>query len=102
MEAVTKSGQRACGGYEAQFTAALGLSSPWHVTDIRFTPDQGEIHFDVGCRSPRLSCPACSASDQAIHDRRDRTWQHLHFFQYCAFIHAQLPRVGCDACGKTT
>jgi len=31
------------------FTSALGLSSPWRVDDVRFDPDQGEIHFDVVC-----------------------------------------------------
>ena len=89
-------------GSEALFTAALGLSAPWRVTDIRFAPEAGEIHFDIGCESLRLSCPVCGATDQSIHDRRDHTWQHLHFFQYRAFIHAPLPRVGCAACGKTT
>jgi len=86
---------------EALFTAALGLSAPWRVTDIRFAPAAGEIHFDIGCASSRLSCPVCGAADQAIHDRREHTWQHLHFFQYRAFIHAQLPRVHCGVCGKT-
>ena len=89
-------------GSEALFTAALGLSAPWRVTDIRFAPEAGEIHFDIGCESLRLCCPVCGATDQSIHDRRDHTWQHLHFFQYRAFIHAPLPRVGCAACGKTT
>lgn len=89
-------------GSEALFTAALGLSWPWQVTDIRFEPEAGEIHFQVDCSSARLSCPACGASDQPIHDRRAHCWQHLHFFQYRAFIHASLPRVRCGVCGKTT
>jgi len=89
-------------GSETLFTAALGLSWPWQVTDIRFEPEAGEIHFQVGCSAPRLSCPACGANDQPIHDRREHRWQHLHFFQYRAFIHAPLPRVRCGACGKTT
>jgi len=84
------------------FTAALGLHSPWAVADVRFTPEQGEIHFDVACASRRLACPVCKALDQPIHDRKARSWQHLHFFQYRAFIHAELPRVACGGCGKTT
>ena len=83
------------------FTAALGLSSPWRVDDVRFIPDQGEIHFDVVCSEKRLPCPVCGEVDQPIHDRKSRTWQHLHFFQYKAFVHAELPRVACR-CGKTT
>jgi len=83
------------------FTAALGLHSPWRVEDVRFDPDQGEIHFDVICGEKRLPCPVCGEVDQPVHDRKSRTWQHLHFFQYKAFIHAALPRVACG-CGKTT
>lgn len=83
------------------FTAALGLATPWKVDDVRFDPDQGEIHFDVVCSEKRLPCPVCGEVDQPIHDRKSRTWQHLHFFQYKAFIHAALPRVACS-CGKTT
>lgn len=51
-------------GSEALFTAALGLSWPWQVTDIRFEPGAGEIHFDIGYQSPRLSCPVCGAATQ--------------------------------------
>ncbi len=84
------------------FTAALGLQDPWKVAEIRFEPDQGEIHFDLACDAKRLGCPACAATDQSIHDRSQRTWQHLHFFQFKAFLHASLPRVKCNQCGKVT
>lgn len=84
------------------FTAALGLQDPWKVAEIRFEPDQGEIHFDLACDAKRLDCPACATADQSIHDRSQRTWQHLHFFQFKAFLHAPLPRVKCNQCGKVT
>ena len=84
------------------FTAALGLQDPWKVAEIRFEPEQGEIHFDLACDAKRLGCPACAAGDQSIHDRAPRTWQHLHFFQFKAFLHAPLPRVKCHQCGKVT
>lgn len=84
------------------FTAALGLQPPWEVVDVRFMPEQGEIHFDVACTAKRLPCPGCGTLEQPIHDRKSRSWQHLHFFQYLAFIHAAVPRVACSGCGKTT
>jgi transposase len=84
------------------FTSALGLQSPWQVTDIRFEPEQGEIHFDLACAVKRLDCPACAAADQPLHDRVQKTWQHLHFFQFKAFLHAPVPRVKCGHCGKVT
>lgn len=84
------------------FTAALGLARPWGVVDVRFEPEAGEIHFDVACGETRLACPACGADGQPIHDRKARSWQHLHFFQYRAYMHAQVPRVRCGDCGTTT
>ena len=85
------------------FTSALGLSPPWEVSDVRFDPAAGRIDFDVTFASgSRFACPACGAERQAVHDTRERAWRHLHFFQYQAFIHARLPRVRCEQCGKTT
>jgi transposase len=31
-----------------------------------------------------------------------REWRHLDFFQFEAWLHAEVPRVSCTACGKTT
>lgn len=81
------------------FTSALGLGTPWQVEKVRFEPEAHEIHFDVICSAKRLPCPRCSAPDQPIHDRLQRDWQHLHFFQYRALIHAAVPRVRCSECG---
>lgn len=81
------------------FTAALGLAPPWRVAQVRFEPQAHEIHFDVVCDAKQLPCPRCAASDQPIHDRLQRDWQHLHFFQYKALIHAAVPRVRCSVCG---
>lgn len=87
---------------EQLFTQALGLTSPWSVTSVDFRESEGAIYFEVDCRAKRLPCPACGAADQPIHDRLDRRWQHLHFFQFRAFIDARVPRVTCRACGKTS
>jgi len=48
-----------------------------------------------------LTCPGCSAPEQGIHDRVAKSWRHLDFFQYEAWLHAELPRVKCTACAKT-
>ena len=82
------------------FTAALGLQAPWRVANVRFEPEAHEIHFDVECTTSRLPCPRCGTPDQPIHDRLPRNWQHLHFFQYRALVHAQVPRVRCTVCGE--
>lgn len=83
------------------FTQALGLVKPWQVSQVRFEPELQEIHFDVECVAKRLACPRCEAADQPIHDRMGRDWQHLHFFQFRALIHAQVPRVRCAKCADS-
>jgi transposase len=85
------------------FTVALGLGSPWQVADVQFDARAGRIDFHVAFTSgARFTCPHCGAEHQGVHDTRERSWRHLNFFQYQAFIHAKVPRVGCDCCGKTT
>ena len=84
------------------FTAALGIHAPWSVQAVRFQPQANEIHFDLVCGAKRVNCPVCEAENQPIHDRRAHTWQHLHFFQYRAYLHAEVPRVRCTACGKVS
>jgi len=84
------------------FTSALGLQTPWQVLNVRFAHEQGRIDFDIENVSKRLTCPSCKALDQPIHDCLKRSWRHLNFFQYQAYLHAPVPRVQCAACGKTT
>jgi transposase len=84
------------------FTTALGLTAPWEVTDVRFDPQAGRIDLEVAfAKGSRFACPACGVPGQPVHDTRKRSWQHLSFFQYRAYLHAHLPRVRCEACGKT-
>jgi transposase len=100
MAAVLGSGKVMSNGMNELFTAALGLASPWQVSAVRFEQAANEIHFDVRCEARRLPCPRCGAEDQPIHDRLARDWQHLHFFQFRAFVHAEVPRVRCAVCGE--
>lgn len=85
------------------FTLALGLTSPWQVADVNFDPEAGRIDFEITYnRGASFSCPACEAAEQGVHDNRRRSWRHLNFFQYQAYIHADTPRVRCEKCGKTS
>ena len=87
---------------EQLFTQALGLVPPWVVSGYEFSPAAGRIDFHLRCDGARLSCPACGAADQSVHDCKARSWRHLNFFQYQAWVHAEVPRVHCMQCGKTT
>jgi transposase len=80
----------------------LGLTSPWVVVDIDFDPKAQRIDFQISCEAKLLPCPGCGQASQPIHDRKPRTWRHLDFFQFAAYVHAQVPRVRCGGCKKTT
>ena len=84
---------------ESLFTVALGLQAPWAVQSVDLDNTRHRIDFLVGCTEQRLTCPSCSARDQSIHDRNPRCWRHPDFFQFEAWLHAGVPRVGCTACG---
>jgi transposase len=87
---------------EALFTAALGLQAPWRVERAELSTAKHRIDFDVVCTEQRLPCPHCGVIDQGIHERVSRSWRHLDFFQFEAWLHADIPRVACTACGKTS
>ena len=85
---------------ESLFTAALGLQAPWKVAKVDLDTAKGRIDFEVISTARRLACPICGAADQGVHDRIRRDWRHLDFFQFEAWLHADIPRVGCTACGN--
>ena len=87
---------------EALFTTALGLQAPWVVSNVELNTVKRRIDFEVKCDARKSTCPACGIDGQGIHDRVKRSWRHLDFFQYEAWLHAEVPRVDCGACGKTT
>ena len=89
-------------GVEALFTSALGLVPPWLVADVKLDTAKRRIDFEVGCAGALLTCPQCGVAGQPVHDRLRRSWRHLDFFQFEAWLHAEVPRVACAACGKTT
>jgi transposase len=89
-------------GVESLFTNALGLVPPWQVEKVDLDTALRRIDFEVRCTAKRLSCPHCGAAEQLVHDRLRRSWRHLDFFQFEAWLHADVPRVACTGCGKTS
>lgn len=89
-------------GIESLFTTALGLQAPWVVSEVDLNTVKRRIDFKVTWGAQRLACPHCGAPEQGIHDRVDKQWRHLDFFQFEAWLHAKVPRVRCGECGKTT
>lgn len=87
--------------YQALFAAALGLTPPWEVLDIKFDATQNRLDIWVGFPDgSTFTCPACGRADNSVYDTKEKTWRHLNFFQYRTYLHARVPRITCsEGCG---
>ena len=83
------------------FKAALGLFTPWEVTDLEFSAEKERLDITIDFRrGSRFTCPACGASGAKAYDTQEEEWRHLNFFQYATYLHARVPRVTCQqGCG---
>jgi transposase len=84
---------------EDLFHKALSLAPPWEIARFQFEARQHRL--DISLVAPEGSafpCPQCGAAS-AVHDSAEKTWRHLDFFQYQAFITARVPRVLCPTHG---
>ncbi len=84
---------------EALFTVALGIVPPWEVVGIEFSQESKRLDIKIDFkRGSAFSCPVCGAT-ATVYDTTERTWRHLNFFQYEAYITARVPRVRCPNAG---
>ncbi len=84
---------------EALFGMALGIAPPWEVTEVSFSKESNRLDITIDFqRGAMFLCPVCGASVPA-YDTTEKTWQHLNFFQYEAYLHARVPRVNCPNVG---
>jgi len=84
---------------EALFGMALGITPPWEVTEVNFSKESNRLDITIDFqRGATFPCPVCGALAPA-HDTTEKTWRHLNFFQYEAYLHARVPRVNCPNAG---
>ena len=74
-------------GVEALFTSALGLVPPWEVDKVERDTARRRIDFEVRCTDKAIACLACGVAAEPVHDRLRRSWRHLDFFQFEAWLH---------------
>ena len=82
------------------FAQALPLGDPWIVTSSRLEGKPKHLLLELDFREgeTRAQCPECGQSCP-IHDRRERRWRHLNFWQYETELVARVPRTRCEKCG---
>lgn len=85
------------------FQSALEIPEPWYVFHHELAKDEKTLHIYIEYRSgAEFNCPNCGKNGCKVHDIQDqnRTWRHLDFWQYQTLLHARMPRVKCESCGK--
>ena len=85
---------------EMLFAQALNISSPWFIKKVEFKKEEGELHIDIDFKPGSLfTCKKCNTKGLKAYDTEQKTWRHLNFFQYKAFIHCRTPRSNCPTDG---
>lgn len=76
------------------FELALGLAAPWYVEKVEFITEgtERELHIHIDFKKGH-KFEQLDGSSNSAHDTKDRTWQHLNFFQHKCYLHARVPRV---------
>jgi len=84
---------------ESLFSIALGINPPWDVEGIEFSKEAKRLDIKISFqRGATFDCPVCGTPAPA-YDTTDKTWRHLNFFQYEAYLTARVPRVKCPNAG---
>jgi transposase len=79
---------------EQLFKAALGIETPWEVTQIKFEESESarELHimidFKKGAKFPDATGALCD-----VYDTKQKVWRHLNFFQHPCYLHCRVPRI---------
>jgi transposase len=80
----------------------LGLQATCSVQKVALDTSRRRIDFDLSCNASRLPYQHCAAPAQGVHDLLTLEWRHLDFFQFVAWLHAEVPRIVCSTCGKAS
>jgi transposase len=84
---------------ETLFAVALGITPPWEVVGVEFSQENKRLDIRIDFpRGAQFACSVCGAS-APVHDTTEKTWRHLNFFQYEAYLTARVPRVKCPNAG---
>ncbi len=81
------------------FQRAIGMD-PWVVVSYEFDSNKGRLDLELDFPPGHtFVCPECNTEGCKVYDTEKKSWRHLNFFQYEAYLHARVPRVDCSKCG---
>jgi transposase len=79
------------------YAQILGITAPWHVSDVRLDVPAGKVEVVVEHRG-QACCPQCGKACPG-YDARQRRWRHLDTCQLQTVLVAEVPRVECSEHG---
>ncbi len=80
---------------EQIFGLALGLVTPWQVEGVELRQDDSgvkELHLTIGF-APGSRFMDRHGQACPVHDRVERSWQHMSFFEHVCYLHCRVPRI---------
>src|SRR5271170_2633772 len=76
------------------FQAALGISEPWFVSDVRFDLASKNLTISIDFRPGSRFKIAGVEGAHCVHDTILKRYRHLNFFQHECYLEVRTPRVG--------
>jgi len=78
---------------EKLFEAALGLSTPWYVREMKFDAEQRTLTIAVDFHAGSRFAHQDAEGVHPVHDTQSKRYRHLNFFQHECFLEVRVPRV---------
>jgi transposase len=77
------------------FSLALGLQSPWKLSDVVFLEEGGKkiLRIDIGFEKGARFADSEQDDSCPVNDTIERRWRNLNFFEHTCYIHCNVPRV---------
>jgi transposase len=77
------------------FTLALGLKSPWFISDVEILTNDDSVkalHIHLSFkRSSKFKDELGNSC--SVHDTKTKTWRPLNFFEHTCLLHCSVPRI---------
>lgn len=79
---------------EQIFSLALGLQSPWKISNLNFKVENNKrvLVIEIACERDHISFKNPEGKSN-IYDHNLRRWRHLNFFEHECYIECNVPRV---------
>jgi len=75
------------------FEAALGISAPWLVRDVRFDAAKKVLNIHIDFSAGSRFAVAGFDGEHPVHDTVTKRYRHLNFFQHECYLEVRVPRV---------